>query len=132
MPVSSVSILHYMVRLVFCGALFFLFLYWKMLPTVLINPGMAAYQPPPGTRLEPLPRKMDAPELAELPDRTPAIVVDEGKPEIKKLENGEARVAVRKRPRPPPQREYQTPASSSYAQQWNRGYEARRQASSWF
>jgi hypothetical protein len=41
--------------------------YWLMQPRVITNPGLAAYKPPPATRLVPLPRKMDAPELAELP-----------------------------------------------------------------
>jgi hypothetical protein len=52
-----------------CGltAALFLLLFWLMQPKVLQNPGMASYSPPPGTRLEPPPRKSDAPELAELP-----------------------------------------------------------------
>jgi hypothetical protein len=41
--------------------------YWLMQPKVVPNEGLAAYEPPAGTRLIPLPRKMDAPELAELP-----------------------------------------------------------------
>jgi hypothetical protein len=41
--------------------------YWLMQPRVIPNPGLAAYKPPPGTRLIPPPRKMDAPELVELP-----------------------------------------------------------------
>jgi hypothetical protein len=41
--------------------------YWLMQPRVIPNMGLAAYEPPPATRLIPLPRKMDAPELAELP-----------------------------------------------------------------
>ena len=36
-------------------------------PTVYPNPGLASSPPPPGTRLIPLPRQSDAPELAELP-----------------------------------------------------------------
>jgi hypothetical protein len=36
-------------------------------PTVYSNPCVAAYMPPPGTRLLPLPRTSDAPELADLP-----------------------------------------------------------------
>jgi hypothetical protein len=41
-------------------------------PTVNPNPGVAAYMPPPGTRLVPLPRVSDAPELAELPVDPPS------------------------------------------------------------
>jgi cell wall-associated NlpC family hydrolase len=53
-----------------CGATaaLFLMLYWLMQPKVLGNPGLAAYHPPPGTRLVPIPRKSDAPELASLPE----------------------------------------------------------------
>ena len=53
-----------------CGATaaLFLVLFWLMQPKVLENPGMAAYHPPPGTRLVPVPRTSDAPELASLPE----------------------------------------------------------------
>jgi hypothetical protein len=40
-------------------------------PAVYENPGLAGYSPPPGTRLVPLPRKTDAPQLADLPDLPP-------------------------------------------------------------
>ena len=36
-------------------------------PTVYPNPGVAAYQPPPATRLVPLPHVSDAPEIAAEP-----------------------------------------------------------------
>jgi hypothetical protein len=36
------------------------------------NPGLAAFHPPPGTRLLPVPGKHDAPILAALPDVIPA------------------------------------------------------------
>ncbi len=49
------------------GAVLFLLLYWLCQPTIHPNPGIAAYVAPAGTRLVPLPRKSDAPELAELP-----------------------------------------------------------------
>src|SRR5262245_8606176 len=48
--------------------------YWLMQPRVIPNLGLAAYEPPPGTRLVPLSRKMDAPELAALPP-TPVATV---------------------------------------------------------
>jgi hypothetical protein len=53
--------------------------YRLMQPRVIPNLGLAAYEPPPGTRLIPLPRKMDAPELADLPP-TPVATVS-GEPE---------------------------------------------------
>lgn len=45
----------------------FLLLYWLCQPAINPNPGVAAYVAPAGTRLVPLPRKSDAPELADLP-----------------------------------------------------------------
>jgi hypothetical protein len=48
------------------AACLFLLLHSAYRPTVTANPGIADYTPPPGTRLIPLPRKSDAPELAEL------------------------------------------------------------------
>jgi hypothetical protein len=49
--------------------------YWLMQPRMILNLGLAAYKPPPATRLIPLPRKIDAPELAEL-STMPADVLD--------------------------------------------------------
>jgi hypothetical protein len=40
--------------------------YWLMQPRVIENLGLAVYKPPPATRLIPLPRKSDAPELVDL------------------------------------------------------------------
>jgi hypothetical protein len=45
----------------------FLVLFWFMRPTVLANPGMSAHNAPPGTRLVPLPRKLESLELGVLP-----------------------------------------------------------------
>jgi hypothetical protein len=44
----------------------FFVLYWQLQPATIANAGQAAYVPPPQTRLVPLARKMDAPELAEI------------------------------------------------------------------
>lgn len=54
-----------------CVGLLLLFL---MQPDKYPNLGLAAYTPPPGTRLLPLPHKSDAPELAELPAQEPAAL----------------------------------------------------------
>ncbi len=54
------------------AACFFLALFELSRPTINPNPGLAAYTPPPATRLVPLPRRSDAPELAELPADPPA------------------------------------------------------------
>jgi len=60
-------ILYCLIKLSFAAAVFFAFLIWLFHPIVLENPGIAAYQPPPGTRLVPLPRKIDALEITEVP-----------------------------------------------------------------
>ena len=51
--------------LAFMAGIFFI-LYWQLQPATIVNAGQAAYVPPPQTRLIPLARKMDAPELAEV------------------------------------------------------------------
>jgi hypothetical protein len=51
--------------LAFMAGIFFI-LYWQLQPATIANAGQAAYVPPPQTRLIPLPRKMDAPALAEI------------------------------------------------------------------
>jgi hypothetical protein len=117
-------------------AALFLVLYWLMQPKVLQNPGMASYQPPVGTRLEPLPRKSDAPELAALPENprssfAEAIVPSDDPPKPAKPE-------ARERPKKPaPVRPRRNPEGSrSYAQQqWGPAYSygQQRPASwSWF
>jgi hypothetical protein len=76
---------------------------WLMQPRVLPNVGLAAYQPPPGTRIIPLPRKMDAPELAELPV---AVVASEPDPTPEQVEVKPVATnppVVHKRPKPRPQ-----------------------------
>lgn len=49
---------------------FSLLLFYVSQPTTYPNPGLAAFIAPPGTRLLPLLRKSDAPELADLPDES--------------------------------------------------------------
>lgn len=51
--------------LAFMAGIFFV-LYWQLQPATIANAGQSAYVPPPQTRLIPLARKMDAPELAEI------------------------------------------------------------------
>jgi hypothetical protein len=46
------------------GACFYLMIFVLSQPTVYPNPGLAMATPLPGTRLVPLPRRSDAPELA--------------------------------------------------------------------
>jgi hypothetical protein len=63
-----VSVLWYLAALIGAGACFFLALHAIYQPTVYANPGLAAFHPPPGTRLIPVPGKHDAPILAAMPD----------------------------------------------------------------
>ena len=46
---------------------FFGFLIWLFQPIIIENPGVAAYHPPPGTRLVPVPRNIAAPQVVEIP-----------------------------------------------------------------
>jgi hypothetical protein len=63
--------------------LFFLALYWLLQPKVYANPGLVAYKPPAGTNMLPLPRKLDAPALAELQP-----LLEPSPPVIAKVEAG--------------------------------------------
>jgi hypothetical protein len=96
----------------------FALLYWVMQPRALENPGMAAYHPPAGTRLEPLPRKFDAPELAELPPAAVAPVLAETQPSPAAVQapKREAHARAKKQPTARARRET-PPPPNSYAQQ---------------
>jgi hypothetical protein len=104
--------------------------YRLMQPRVIPNLGLAAYQPPPGTRLIPLPHKSDAPELADLPP-TP-VAVETAQPERPPESVEQTTVAatpkpVAKRPKPRP---VDDPwAAYAYGDRWGdgdrRGYSGR-------
>src|SRR4051794_39105500 len=81
-------------------AALFLLLYWLMQPKVFDNPGVAAYQPPTRTRLEPLPRATDAPQIAELPEETavPIVAHEQSPPEATKPVKAEKRKLAKKQP----------------------------------
>jgi hypothetical protein len=113
------------------GGAFVLFalLYNLLQPAVVANPGLAAFTPPPATRLVPLPRQSDAPPLAEVPAETASLKAfaqaapDEDKPI--------AVAPTRKRPRAgsaasPPEPRFGDPYAyeprrPDFAQQWNFG-----------
>jgi hypothetical protein len=99
----------------------FLLLYYLSQPAIRHNPGVAAYTPPPGTRLVPLPRKNDAPELAELqPDPpSPLTALARALPSDQPAKR-EARPPTRKRPRVEPREDER--ARFSPDQQWKFGY----------
>jgi hypothetical protein len=92
-----------------------------MQPKVFENPGLAAYQPPPGTRLAPLPHASDAPQLAELPEQkaTPIVAQETSSPETAKPPKTEERKVAKKQPPVRVRRERQeTP--NRFAQQRDR------------
>jgi hypothetical protein len=101
-----------------CGCFWLLVVYLSQ-PTVYPNPGLATYTPPPGTRLLPLPRKMDAPEVGDLAGDPPSPVNAVAQAQTNEKRAKSASAAVRKRTRVIP-REHDEPALG-YAQQWN-GY----------
>jgi hypothetical protein len=102
------------------GGLSLLF-YSATRPTIYANPGIAAYTPPPGTRLVPLPRSSDAPELVDLPDQasSPLTALAQAQPNEKPAKT-DVRPPARKRPRSDPH-DYEE-RKPGYAQQWNYGY----------
>jgi hypothetical protein len=83
---------------------FFFLLYSLYQPTINPNPGLAAYVAPPSTRLVPLPRKSDAPELAALPadppsPLSPLTALAKAQPSDEQAKR-DIRPPARKRPRP--------------------------------
>ena len=54
----------------------FVFLYWLLQPVTITNSGPSAYIPPPQTRLVPVARKMDAPDLVQAADLQPLNVLN--------------------------------------------------------
>jgi hypothetical protein len=109
-----------------CLVVLLLFL---MQPEKYPNPGLAAYTPPPGTRLLPLPRKSDAPELAELPpspqEESPLHALAQVRPpegEVKEVKHARpARKRSRTASRPREQREagYARPQWNGWRNDWN-------------
>jgi hypothetical protein len=118
--------------LVLCALLaaaagFFLLLYFHCQPAVAFNPGLAAYTPPPATRLVPLLRQSTAPELAELSPAaaTPALPASSALTALAQAQPSDppakpARPPARKRPRAEPSEHDQR--NFGFAQQWNSGY----------
>jgi hypothetical protein len=103
------------------AAALFLVLYELCQPTVSPNPGLAAYTPPPATRLVPLARQSDAPELTELaPDPASPLTAlaqaQAGDPPAKHDVHPPARRHTRVDPGDYDQRKL------GYVQQWDFGY----------
>jgi hypothetical protein len=97
----------------------------QLQPTVLANPGVAAYVAPPATRLIPLPHKMDAPEIAVAIEASlPQEALAQKQETIAEPAKPKARPHVRKRRSAT--REAQRPAQRS-VWEWNDGYRQRNE-----
>jgi hypothetical protein len=100
---------------------FFLLLYFLHQPTISPNAGVAAYMPPPGTRLIPLPRRSDAPELVDLSaDPASALSALAQAQTSDQHAKADAHPPARKRPRADPGEHDQRKVG--FGQQWNFGY----------
>src|SRR5262245_17307735 len=107
---SSVSML-WCLMLPLLGAIgIFGSLHALMQPVQNPNPGLAAYRPPPGTRIEPLPVDMTSPPRVELSGSYALqhVVVEEKvpdkPPEVVKVRT--TKLEARKKPRARPRRQY--------------------------
>jgi hypothetical protein len=119
---QSAVVQFWIISLVLAGAAcIFLPLYSLTQPTVYANPGLAAYTPPPATRLVPLARKSDAPELVDLPDipPSPRSAFAQAQMEEKPAKT-DIRPPAHKRPRVDRRDDEQRRLDN--AQQWDRGY----------
>ena len=97
----------------------FLFLIFDLSqPTVYSNPGAAVYTPPAGTRLLPLPRTSDAPELADLLNEPPSPLTALARA----LDQKEAVPEPPARKRPSVAVDENQQRTSDHRQQWNSGY----------
>ncbi len=91
-------VMYILIKMSLFAAAFFVFLFWLYQPNVIENPGLAAYQSPPATRLVPLPRKMEAPEIFQIPPADSPVVasVDNNKPKDPFIKKNSTRVAKAK------------------------------------
>jgi hypothetical protein len=94
---------------------FWFFLFYLSQPTIYPNPGLAAYMPPPGTRVLPLPRESDAPVLADLPTEPPSPLAAMAQAQVSQKQMKDAPPA-RKHPRTVPRENEQR--ITGYAEQW--------------
>jgi hypothetical protein len=105
----------------------FLFLLWLMQPATRANPGLSAYNPPPGTRVEPIAHKVETSDPpSEFSVATsfagdyprPEIVEDAQLHEAKVSAKRDARRVKRKQTRVGHGRKYEQSAHA-YAQGWD-------------
>jgi hypothetical protein len=127
---SDWSILGHLLVIGIVVAVFGLAFSWLLRPTVLPNPAVASYTPPPATLLIPPPRQKDAPPLADSPALSSLAQAYEVAPEPAKPQP--ERQVVRKRTKTPERQE----TGSSFAwgegrQQWNDNYRQRGSDYGW-
>jgi hypothetical protein len=142
---SEWSILGHLLAIVMVCGVFSLGLWWLMKPTVLANPSLAAYMPPPATHLIPPARKMDAPDIALEPSPFTTLARDyDPPPEIQPQQRVSAPVRKRPKARENPEQTFargwndqgndgyrrwgdrQDSRRERYSREWNRG------GGSWF
>jgi len=103
------------------AACLFLVLHELCQPRINPNPGVAAYTPPPATRLVPLARASDAPALADLPPDPASALSALAQAQASDLPvKRDAHPPVRKRVRVDPRDDDQR--KLGYVQQWDFGY----------
>ena len=104
-----------------------LFLFWLMQPATRANPGVSAYIPPPGTRVEPIahtvetrdpPTKLSSATNFARDYTRSELIEDAQLHESKVSPKHEARPANRKQSRVVYRRKYEQSAGA-YAQQWD-------------
>jgi hypothetical protein len=104
-----------------------LFLFWLMQPAARANPGVSAYIPPPGARLEPIAPTVESRDSPTEFSSATNFARDYTRPEfieyaqlhkIKASPKHEVRSANRKQSRVGYRRKYEQSARA-YAQQWN-------------
>jgi len=110
-----------------------LFLFWLMQPATRANPGVSAYIPPPGTRVEPIAHMMKSRDPAtEFSSATnfaqdytrPELIEDAQLHESKVSPKHAARPVNRKQSRIVYRRKYEESARA-YAQEWDNHWQSR-------
>ena len=102
------------------AACLFLVLYELSRPSINPNPGIAAYMPPPATRLVPLSRESDAPALADLPPDPPSALSALAQAQVAdQAVKHDAHAPARKRTHVDPSDDQR---KLGYVQQWDFGY----------
>jgi len=104
-----------------------LILFWLMQPATLTNPGVSAYNPPPGTRVEPIAHGLESSDPSSKFSIATNFARDYTRPKLKEdpqlhvakvSAKREARLTNRKQLRVGYRRKYEQ-AAQAYAQGWD-------------